>query len=137
MCSSCHRVRWIQWSLISSSAFHLLLALSQMMFLLWCFHYLPVFLNCSECSKCKCSAGDHISPIQLHSHLAFPIYLFLEYLWNNLIYKLYIISYPRSEIQNMKIKLPIKDNIFESIRSPGWCLVVCYELCVDVCVIAL
>lgn len=136
MCSSYHRVRWIQWSSIPSSAFHLLLALSQMMFLLWCFHYLPVFLNCSECSNANVLQDVTFLPFNFIVILLFPIYLPRIFMKQS-IYKLYIINYPRSEIQNMKIKLPIKDNKFESIRSPAWCWVVCYELCVDVCVIAL
>ena len=56
-------------------------------------------------------------------------------LWNNLFINFISLVIPRSEIENMKIKLPIKDNKFESISSPAWGWVVgCEFLCLGVCV---
>ena len=73
---------------------------------------------------------------QLHSHLGFFPSIFLEYLWNNLFISYISLVIPRSEIQNMKIKLPIKDNKFESINllgGSGCCAVNCVCVCVCDC----
>lgn len=82
------------------------------------------------------------SYFNFYSHLGFFASIFQECLWNNLFINFISLVIPRYEIENMKIKLPIKDNKFESVRSPAWgwvlwceflCLGVCVFMCVCVC----